>query len=41
MKEPKVEVGILFEPQIEFVLLTPYVASTFHLCAFVLFDSYN
>lgn len=24
MKEPKVEVGILFEPQIEFVLLTPY-----------------
>ena len=24
MKEPKVEVGILFEPQIEFVLLAPY-----------------
>lgn len=24
MKEPKVQVGILFEPQIEFVLLTPY-----------------
>lgn len=23
MKEPKVEVGILFEPQIEFILLTP------------------
>ena len=24
MKEPKVQVGILFEPQIEFVLLNPY-----------------
>lgn len=24
MKEPKVQVGILFEPQIEFILLTPY-----------------
>ena len=24
MKEPKVEVGILFEPQIEFILLAPY-----------------
>lgn len=24
MKEPKVQVGILFEPQIEFVLLSPY-----------------
>lgn len=24
MKEPKVHVGILFEPQIEFILLTPY-----------------
>ena len=27
MKEPKVEVGILFEPQIEFILLTPYHVS--------------
>lgn len=24
MKEPKVQVGILFEPQIKFILLTPY-----------------
>lgn len=24
MKEPKVHVGILFEPQIEFILLNPY-----------------
>ena len=24
MKEPKVQVGILFEPQIEFILLSPY-----------------
>lgn len=24
MKEPNVQVGILFEPQIEFVLLNPY-----------------
>lgn len=27
MKEPKVEVGILFESQIEFVLLAPYRTS--------------
>lgn len=27
MKEPKVEVGILFEPQIEFILLAPYHVS--------------
>ena len=27
MKEPKVEGGILFEPQIEFILLAPYHVS--------------
>ncbi len=27
MKEPKVHVGILFEPQIEFTLLAPYRAA--------------
>ena len=25
MKEPKVHVGIMFEPQIEFILLNPYL----------------
>ena len=32
MKEPKVEVGILFEPQIEFILLTPYHTSGKEVC---------
>ena len=27
MKEPKVQVGILFEPQIKFILLTPIIST--------------
>ena len=32
MKEPKVHVGIMFEPQISFVLLNPYRFGNEEVC---------